>query len=82
MRNEILAKIKNVVNETENVATFTRDNHETLLYREHDAYPNRLVYRIEIPHTGAVLDIDAQKYRNKNGCINAIYRRLHSILVV
>lgn len=82
MRNEILAKIKNVVNGTENIVTFNRDEHNILLYREHEAYPNRLVFRIEIPQTGAILDIDGQKYRNETSRVNAIYRRLHSILNV
>lgn len=82
MRNEIRAKIKNVVNGTENIVTFNRDEHNILLYREHETYPNRLVFRIKIPQTGAILDIDGQKYRNENSRVNAIYRRLHSILNV
>lgn len=82
MRNEILTKIKNIISGTENTATFNRDEHNIFLYREREAYPNRLVFRIEIPQTGAILDIDGQKYRNEKGLINAIYKRLHSILNV
>ena len=82
MRNEILTKIKNVVSGSENTATFNRDGTDILLYREPEAYPNRFIFRIEIPQTGAILDIDGQKYRNEKGLINAIYKRLHSILNV